>query len=144
MWCHIIWERVHSEQKQNRQIELNVPCMTLCLVAKWAILDHSSAAQFSIHFRLTPAQFSTKNDQTRWLIISLGANRLAGNIETMIGRRPPLYFIICWKFITPLLLLVSNLEPYVTAALPGVLYTQSFTLTEPLNNEMSHWFLTIF
>lgn len=39
--------------------------------------------------------------------LSAGANRLAGNIETMIGRRPPLYFVICWKFITPALLCVS-------------------------------------
>ena len=38
--------------------------------------------------------------------VYLGADRLAGNIETMIGRKPPKYFIICWKFVTPLLLFI--------------------------------------
>ncbi|CAB3981103.1 sodium- and chloride-dependent GABA transporter 1-like [Paramuricea clavata] len=42
-----------------------------------------------------------------------GANRLGGNIETMTGKRPPFYFIICWKLITPLLLLIILISTIV-------------------------------
>ncbi|XP_046859527.1 sodium- and chloride-dependent glycine transporter 1-like isoform X2 [Xenia sp. Carnegie-2017] len=42
-----------------------------------------------------------------------GANRLAGNIEKMIGRRPPMYFVICWKFITPALLFAILLSTII-------------------------------
>lgn len=34
-----------------------------------------------------------------------GANRLAENITSMLGRSPPVYFVICWYFISPLMIM---------------------------------------
>ncbi|XP_028399860.1 sodium- and chloride-dependent glycine transporter 2-like isoform X2 [Dendronephthya gigantea] len=54
-----------------------------------------------------------------------GADRLAGNIQTMVGKRPPLYFIICWKFITPLLLLfilIATIVQWEGISLDGYKY----------------------
>nr|KAG5712158.1 hypothetical protein BaRGS_014508 [Batillaria attramentaria] len=36
-----------------------------------------------------------------------GTDKLSDDIMTMIGRRPPLFMTICWKFITPTILAVA-------------------------------------
>jgi len=34
-----------------------------------------------------------------------GANTLAGNVRSMLGRAPPTFFVICWYFVSPLMIL---------------------------------------
>ncbi|XP_028399935.1 sodium- and chloride-dependent GABA transporter 1-like isoform X2 [Dendronephthya gigantea] len=56
-----------------------------------------------------------------------GADRLAGNVETMIGKRPPRYFVICWKFISPGLLfiiLLSQIIQWERVTLDGYVYPE--------------------
>jgi len=34
-----------------------------------------------------------------------GANTLSENIRTMLGRSPPIFFVICWYFVSPLMIM---------------------------------------
>lgn len=36
-----------------------------------------------------------------------GIDKFIANIESMLGKRPPMYYIICWKYISPITLCVS-------------------------------------
>ena len=39
-----------------------------------------------------------------------GASKFAENIESMIGRKPSVFWILCWKVFAPLLMGVSKLN----------------------------------
>ena len=41
-----------------------------------------------------------------FVIIILGTQTLGDMIEKMIGKRPNIFFLICWKYISPLATLV--------------------------------------
>lgn len=57
------------------------------------------------------SSLDSKNDNTRgYLLItfSTGTENFCKNIESMIGHRPNLYFRVCWKFLSPVIILVRN------------------------------------
>ena len=37
-----------------------------------------------------------------------GAERFADDIERMLGKRPGMFWIICWKYISPTFIFVSS------------------------------------
>lgn len=44
-----------------------------------------------------------------WVKIAIiGLERFTGDVELMLGHRPGLYWRICWKFISPSFIIVSN------------------------------------
>lgn len=42
------------------------------------------------------------------LLFFLGLEKFCDDVENMIGHRPGLYWRICWKFISPLFIIVSR------------------------------------
>ncbi|XP_046360333.1 sodium- and chloride-dependent glycine transporter 1-like [Haliotis rufescens] len=47
-----------------------------------------------------------------------GTDRLSDDISMMIGRRPPQFFTICWKFVTPVLLFTTLVSAFVSYQAP--------------------------
>ena len=47
------------------------------------------------------------------LYVSIGINRLCYDIEMMIGSQPSWYWKILWSFVTPIIMLVSELTSKV-------------------------------
>ena len=45
-----------------------------------------------------------------------GASKFAENIESMIGRKPSVFWILCWKVFAPLLMGVSKIEYLATGS----------------------------
>ena len=37
-----------------------------------------------------------------------GTDKIADDVMMMLGRRPPVFMTICWKFVTPTVLAVSG------------------------------------
>ncbi|XP_067684920.1 sodium- and chloride-dependent GABA transporter ine-like [Haliotis asinina] len=67
-----------------------------------------------------------------------GARRLARNIEEMTGRHPPVFFIVCWYLLSPLLLLgimVFSMIQYKPLSIAGYEY--------PLWAQVLGWFLAL-
>lgn len=46
----------------------------------------------------------------------LGADRLYDNIEDMIGYRPWPHMKLCWKYVTPIICIVSYMERNISVA----------------------------
>lgn len=46
-----------------------------------------------------------------------GVNRLSDHLEEMTGNRPNIVFRLCWKFLSPLLILVSQQTLYIIQTL---------------------------
>lgn len=54
-----------------------------------------------------------------------GVDRFSEDIERMMGFKPGLYWRLCWKFVSPLFLLVSAskaLQLFHSDGCPGVKY----------------------
>ena len=45
--------------------------------------------------------------ETIGVVYCYGINKFISNIESMLGRRPHLFYILCWKYISPIFLGVS-------------------------------------
>jgi len=63
----------------------------------------------------------------------LGARKLAQNVEDMNGQRPPLFFVICWFTISPLLIFVSRVMPLNGNS---ILYFLFLTNESPFENKV--------
>lgn len=59
---------------------------------------------------------SRNNTQSSFLKSLLGADRLYDNIEDMIGYRPWAHMKLCWKYVTPIICLVSYMERKIFVA----------------------------
>lgn len=45
--------------------------------------------------------------ETIGVVYCYGLDKFIVNIESMLGRRPQLFYILCWKYISPIFLMVS-------------------------------------
>ncbi|KAK3752231.1 hypothetical protein QZH41_012237, partial [Actinostola sp. cb2023] len=71
-------------------------------------------------------------------IFPLGADRFCDNIEEMIGQRPNLYFRLCWKYISPLivtLIFIWSLVSWTGLSFEGYNY--------PLSGDLIGWGLCL-
>lgn len=46
--------------------------------------------------------------ETIGVVYCYGLDKFIPNIESMLGRKPPLFYIVCWKYISPIFLGVSS------------------------------------
>ena len=51
-----------------------------------------------------------------------GIKKFADDIELMIGRRPHLYWLICWKYLSPLAMLSILVASFMKIAIEGIGY----------------------
>lgn len=51
-----------------------------------------------------------------------GIKRFADDIELMTGQRPALYWMICWKYISPIAMILILLSSFIDLALRGSFY----------------------
>lgn len=46
--------------------------------------------------------------ETIGVVYCYGLDKFILNVESMLGKRPHIFYILCWKYISPLLLVVSS------------------------------------
>lgn len=61
--------------------------------------------------------------ETIGVVYCYGLKKFIPNIESMLGRRPHMFYIVCWKYISPIFLGVSREKvvlslPYIYLLLP--------------------------
>lgn len=104
----------------------NFLVLSICLAVGWI---------FGKKFHSLKYIFEFSND----LIFLSGADNVVNIIEDMTGQRPSIFFKMCWKYFTPLLLLVSQ-EAFLLQILSCL--TQTLLRIFPLINLSGHlWFI---
>ncbi|XP_051966605.1 sodium- and chloride-dependent GABA transporter ine-like isoform X3 [Xyrauchen texanus] len=69
-----------------------------------------------------------------------GVKRLSVMVENMLGKKPNLFFRVCWQFLSPMLvlgILISSIFQYIPAR-----YGKSYTY--PVWAEVVGWFISLF
>lgn len=68
--------------------------------------------------------------ETLGVVYCYGLNKFIPAIESMLGHRPHLFYILCWKYISPIFLVVSSVLFAFNQSTPPRLANQ-FPLTKP-------------
>lgn len=68
-----------------------------------------------------------------------GIKRFADDIELMTGKRPALYWMICWKYVSPACMLVILSASFIDLAIRGSSYPAWDGSGVTVNREWPHW-----
>lgn len=74
------------------------------------ITTHTCAAQVLGGFKVTHTHddiYHNKNQTVLWLFLA-GHRNYFRDVEMMLGFPPPLFFKVCWRFISPVIISVSQ------------------------------------
>lgn len=73
-----------------------------------------------------------------------GIKRFADDIELMTGKRPHLYWMLCWKYISPVAMILILLASFLDLALRGSHYPAwNAVLGATVEKEWPHWCIVI-
>ena len=80
-----------------------------CLALAWSFGMQKSTFVIQMSYIITSFEvFLLQNVLITVYEFCSGVDRLFNNIEDMTGQRPSVFFKLCWKYIIPLLSLVSQ------------------------------------
>lgn len=69
-----------------------------------------------------------------------GIKRFADDIELMTGKRPALYWMICWKYVSPIAMIIILTASFIDLALKGSRYpVWDAALGRTVEKEWPHW-----
>uniref|UniRef100_A0A3B1IIJ0 Transporter n=1 Tax=Astyanax mexicanus TaxID=7994 RepID=A0A3B1IIJ0_ASTMX len=109
---------------------LGIPHITRGGIYVFQLMDHYTAV-VSLMFLAFFEVFA--------VTVIFGVPRICVMVENMLGKRPNLYFRVCWKFLSPMLvlgILISSIIQYTPAR-----YGKSYTY--PLWAEVLGWFISL-
>lgn len=73
-----------------------------------------------------------------------GLGRFAEDIELMTGKRPHFYWMFCWKYVSPIAMLIILVASWVKIALEGSNYARwDKDLAESVDTPWPNWALVL-